>query len=224
MRKSKQANRDKKLIIANESAKLKPINRLDNLPMEVFKMIMGFVGECPLSLRVLSRKISDFVLSGIKRMRLNDEIDEECFKKLTKNALYVECRMKNIKDIGHFTNLSEEGPIDRLNSRWLNFSKWKEMTMRHIDQLKGLRFYCLEIPYGVKFESQCLIALKLVCLKLKGSKTVQLRNPNIQDAHIALLVNTCQYLTMLQIGCVGDEFLDSIKNPQKMLMLKIGTL
>jgi hypothetical protein len=72
MRRSKQTNRDKKLTMTNEIIRLKPTIRLDNLPMEVFKLIIGFIGECPLGLRVLSRKISDFVLSGIKRLRLND--------------------------------------------------------------------------------------------------------------------------------------------------------
>lgn len=133
--------------------------------------------------------------------------------------------MKNVRDIDHFTNLSEIGPIDQYNSRWLNFSKWREVSAKNIDQLKGLRLYCLELPYALKFESQCLIGLKLVCLKLKGnSKGVQQRNSNITDANIVMMINLCPHLTMLEIACVGQDLLEGIKQPQKMIMLRIGTL
>lgn len=112
---------------------------------------MQFVGDCHLKLRVLNRYFSEAVLRRVGSIRLQDEVDEATFKKLTKGALYVDCRMKNIRDIGHFTNLSEDGPITQSNSRWLNFSKWREISSKNIDQLKGLRLFCLELPYSIKF-------------------------------------------------------------------------
>ena len=158
-----------------------------------------------MGLRVLNKKLSEFVLLGLKRVILQDEVDEATFKKLTKHAFYVECRMKNVREIDHFTNFSEDGPINPNNSRWLNFSKWREMSAKNIDQLKGLRLYCLEIPYLIKFESSSLIGLKLVCLKLKAiGKGVQQHNPNITDANITMLVNLCTHLTMLEIARVGQ--------------------
>lgn len=64
------------------------------------------------------------------------------------------------------------------------------MTSKNIDQLKGVRIFCLEIPYAIKFETKCLIGLKLAGLKLKGNKnSIQPRNPLVSDGNLALLLN-----------------------------------
>ena len=175
--------------------------------MDTLKIVIHYVGECPLNLRILSKKFSDLALSSIRYIRLHGEVDERSFKLLTKRAMRISCRMKNVKDIGHFVNFSEEGRIEKSNSRWLDFTKWREMTAKNVDQLKGIRLYCLAIPYTVSFASISLIGLKLVYLKVKGSDTLQIRNPNFIDANFTIMVNNCEHLTRIELGCVGTEFL-----------------
>ena len=39
----------------------------------------------------------------------------------------------------------------RNKAKSLYFGTWKEITHKNITQLKGLRIFCLEVPYTIKF-------------------------------------------------------------------------
>jgi hypothetical protein len=121
-----------------------------DLPVTLLDSIFEYC-QFSLNLRVINKKFSEYILKNILNIRLRDEIDEISFNKLCKWAVNVECRMKNVKSID-LSDRYEQQALVRNRAKTLKFGGWKEMTARNASQLKGLRIYCLEIPYQIKFE------------------------------------------------------------------------
>lgn len=69
-----------------------------DLPTGLIDLIFTFC-SLSLSMRVINRKFSDYVIRNISSIRLKDEIDENTFNKLCKWAVEVECRMKNVRSV-----------------------------------------------------------------------------------------------------------------------------
>jgi hypothetical protein len=49
------------------------------------------------------------------------------------------------------------------------------MSAKNVLQLKGLRIYCLEMPYFIKFDLSQLFGLRLVELRLKAPQMTTTR-------------------------------------------------
>jgi len=58
--------------------------------------------------------------------------------------------MKNVKNID-LLDRYEQQVLIKNQAKTLRFGAWKDMAARNAQQLKGLRIYCLEIPYQIKF-------------------------------------------------------------------------
>jgi hypothetical protein len=99
---------------------------------------------CTLSLdmRVISRGFSGYVLKNIRSIKLKDEVDDKSFNKLSKWAVEVDCRMKNVKNLD-LSDKYEQQELVKNRAKTLKFGNWKEITSKNILQLKGLRIYCL---------------------------------------------------------------------------------
>lgn len=95
-----------------------------------------------LEMRVISRRFSEHILRNITSIKLADEVDETSFNKLSKWAVNVECRMKNVKNL-ELMDKYEHQELIKGRAKTLKFGGWREITSKNIMQLKGLRIFCL---------------------------------------------------------------------------------
>jgi hypothetical protein len=73
----------------------------------------------------------------------------------------VEGKMKNVKNID-ILDRYEQQQLVKNRAKTLRFGAWKDITARNANQLKGLRIYCLEIPYQIKFEFEHFFGIRMV--------------------------------------------------------------
>ena len=126
--------------------------------------------------------------------------------------------MRNVRYINHFVNNCIDGPLMSSNSKWLKLSRWVEVKNRNLDELLGVRIYCLELPYRAKINSENLVGLNLTWLVLKGGDS---RNLQIDDSHIVEMLNRMEHFDKLEITCFAGEKLQEIQDKKKMRLLKI---
>lgn len=106
-------------------------------------------------------------------------------------------------------------------AKTLRFGNWKEITAKNILQLKGLRIFCLEIPYGIKFDLSNLFGLRLVELRLKANQITNNRSEFVKTEDLLYLLKTIKDLRVLELPYANTELISSIESPKKMTELKI---
>ena len=124
-------------------------------------------------------------------------MDEKSFNNLCKWAVNVDCRMKNVRSITLMDKHTEQELI-RNKAKTLRFGGWKEVTTKNVMQLKGLRIYCLELPYHVKFDLTHLFGLRLVELRFK-STTHNTSNELIKNEDLAYILKNVKELRVLEL-------------------------
>lgn len=127
--------------------------------------------------------------------------------------------MRNVRSLAHVVNNSIEGPLLPTNCKWYNFSDWREMKNKHLNELVGIRLYYLSINYLAAISSQTLKNLKMSWLCLTSSSVS--RNLEIKDEDIMEMINGIPDLMRLEITCFNGDLLREIEDVKKIRLLKI---
>lgn len=84
------------------------------------------------------------------------------------------------------------------------------MTAKNVLQLKGLRIYCLEMPYFIKFDLSQLFGLRLVELRLKTPQMTSTRCDFVKTQDLAYLLKTIKDLRVLEVPFANSDLLAAI--------------
>jgi hypothetical protein len=191
-----------------------------DLPYSLRSLVFEY---CSLSLshRLINKRFSSFVLESIHSIRLNDWVDEDSFNKLAMWAVNVQCRMRNVKSM----NLKDKYDDQELlpnRAKTLRFGDWKEITSKNIMELKGLRTYCLELPYAIKFDLSYLFGQRMVQLRFKGTSLSRSEFIKIED--LAHILNTVRELRVLEIPFCFSGLFRFLEHPERLEELRIAAI
>ena len=99
------------------------------------------------------------------------------------------------------------------------------MTTKNAQQLKGLRIYCLELPYMLKYDLSHLFGLRLVELRLKSPQIITVRNDFIKNEDLLYLLKNVKDLRVLELSYMNSNLLTNKDFPfEKMEELTITYL
>jgi hypothetical protein len=208
-----------------EKPKIIPQNKSKPMQIAFFDLPSGIINQIfeyctmTLAMRVISRRFSEYIIKNITSIKLSDEIDEKSFNKLSKWAVEVECRMKNIKNI-ELMDKYEQQELIKGRAKTLKFGGWKEMSSKNIMQLKGLRIFCLEMPYFIKFDLSNLFGLRLVELRLKSPQHSSNRCELVKTEDLVHLIKTIKDLRVLEVPFATSDLLTLIESPKKMTEIR----
>ena len=71
---------------------------LNEIPTILLFKIFEYV-EIALEQRLINKKFNDFILKNIKTLHFQDEVNDKSFNKLSKYAINVSGRLKNVRNI-----------------------------------------------------------------------------------------------------------------------------
>ena len=115
--------------------------------------------------------------------------------------------MINVKNID-LKDRFEEQELVKNRAKTLNLGYWKDISARNITQIKGLRTYCLELPYSMKFDLSNLYGQRMVELRLKGTPFA--KNDFIKSESLGYILKNIREIKVLELPCCSSDLFDYI--------------
>lgn len=117
--------------------------------------------------------------------------------------------MKNVRNI-ELSDKYEQQELIKGRAKTLRFGGWREISAKNIMQLKGLRIFCLEIPYFIKFDLSQLFGLRLVELRLKSPQFTGTRCEFVKTEDLLYLLKTIKDLRVLELPYATSDLFTGI--------------
>lgn len=117
--------------------------------------------------------------------------------------------MKCVRNL-ELSDQFEQQELIQGRAKTLRFGGWREVSTKNILQLKGLRIYCLELPYFLKFDLSQLFGLRLVELRLKSPNLVSSRCELVRTEDLAYMLKTVRDLRVLELPYSTSDLFSAI--------------